>query len=78
MTATPNLIAASASSVVRSVEVERGDTVSKGQIVAYLDDTVAGELKTKSGKDRMFTIDQLNMEQSFVDRPNELKPTDTG
>ena len=41
MTATPNLIVeASASSVVRSVEVERGDTVSKGQIVAYLDDTV--------------------------------------
>ena len=41
MTATPNLIVeASASSAVKSVEVERGDTVSKGQIVAYLDDTV--------------------------------------
>ena len=41
MTATPNLIVeASASSVVKSVEVERGDAVSKGQIVAYLDDTV--------------------------------------
>ena len=81
MTATPNLIVeASASSVVRSVEVERGDTVSKGQIVAYLDDTVV-KVNLKQNQEKIDNIYQslirLNMEQSFVDRPNELKPTAT-
>ena len=81
MTATPNLIVeASASSVVKSVEVERGDAVSKGQIVAYLDDTVV-KVNLKQNQEKIDNIYQslirLNMEQSFVDRPNELKPTDT-
>ena len=41
MTATPNVVVeASASSVVKSVEVSRGDKVVKDQIIAYLDDTV--------------------------------------
>ena len=80
MTATPNLIVeASASSVVKSVEVERGDAVSKGQIVAYLDDTVV-KVNLKQNQEKIDNIYQslirLNMEQSLVDRPNELKPTD--
>ena len=79
MTATPNLIVeASASSVVKSVEVERGDAVSKGQIVAYLDDTVV-KVNLKQNQEKIDNIYQslirLNMEQSLVDRPNELKPT---
>ena len=77
MTATPNLIVeASASSVVKSVEVERGDTVSKGQIVAYLDDTVVN-VNLKQNQEKIDNIYQslirLNMEQSLVDKPNELK-----
>ena len=41
LTATPNIVVeASASSVVKSVVVERGDKVVKGEIIAYLDDTV--------------------------------------
>ena len=79
MTATPNLIVeASASSVVKSVEVERGDAVSKGQIVAYLDDTVV-KVNLKQNQEKIDNIYQslirLNMEQSLVDRPNEFKLT---
>ena len=71
MTATPNLIVeASASSVVKSVEVERGDAVSKGQIVAYLDDTVV-KVNLKQNQEKIDNIYQslirLNMEQSLVD-----------
>ena len=55
LTATPNIIVeASASSVVKSVEVERGDFVNKGQIIAYLDDTMVKVNLSQHG--RIFDI----------------------
>ena len=79
MTTTPNLIVeASASSVVKSVEVERGDAVSKGQIVAYLDDTVV-KVNLKQNQEKIdnvaSVIDPVKYGTVTVDRPNELKPT---
>ncbi|MBH68563.1 MAG: hypothetical protein CMM58_09445 [Rhodospirillaceae bacterium] len=76
MTATPNLVVeASASSVVKTVEVERGDSVSKGQIVAYLDDTVVN-VNLKQNQEKIDNIYQslirLNMEQTLVDDPRKL------
>jgi hemolysin D len=67
LTATPNVIVeASASSVVKSVEVERGDTVVKGQIIAYLDDTVVA-VNLKQNQEKIDNIYQslvgLHMEQ---------------
>ena len=71
LTATPNVIVeASASSVVKSVEVSRGDKVVKGQIIAYLDDTVVSvDLKKNQEK-----ID--NIYQSLVGLHMELKLID--
>lgn len=76
MTATPNVVVeASASSVVKSVEVERGDKVSKGQIVAFLDDTVV-KVNLKQNQEKIDNIHQslirLNMEQALVDKPRQL------
>jgi HlyD family secretion protein len=67
LTATPNVIVeASASSVVKSVEVERGDTVVKGQIIAYLDDTVVA-VNLKQNQEKIDNIYQslvgIHMEQ---------------
>ena len=67
LTATPNgIVEASASSVVKSVEVERGDTVVKGQIIAYLDDTVVA-VNLKQNQEKIDNIYQslvgLHMEQ---------------
>ena len=67
LTATPNVIVeASASSVVKSVEVERGDTVVTGQIIAYLDDTVVA-VNLKQNQEKIDNIYQslvgLHMEQ---------------
>ena len=71
LTATPNVIVeASASSVVKSVEVERGDTVVKGQIIAYLDDTVVS-VNLKQNQEKIDNIYQslvgLHMEQMLND-----------
>ncbi len=71
LTATPNVIVeASASSVVKSVEVNRGDTVIKGQIIAYLDDTVVSVNLTQN-QEKIDNIYQslvgLHMEQMLVD-----------
>ena len=71
LTATPNVIVeASASSVVKSVEVERGDTVVKGQIIAYLDDTVVA-VNLKQNQEKIDNIYQslvgLHMEQMLND-----------
>ena len=71
LTATPNVIVeASASSVVKSVEVNRGDTVTKGQIIAYLDDTVVSVNLTQN-QEKIDNIYQslvgLHMEQMLVD-----------
>lgn len=71
LTATPNVIVeASASSVVKSVEVRRGDTVVKGQIIAYLDDTVVS-VNLKQNQERIDNIYQslvgLHMEQMLID-----------
>jgi len=70
LTATPNIIVeASASSVVKSVEVERGDTVSKDQIIAYLDDTVV-QVNLKQNQEKIDNIVQslisLYMEEFLV------------
>ena len=50
----------------------------RGQIVAYLDDTVV-KVNLKQNQEKIDNIYQslirLNMEQSLVDRPSELKPT---
>jgi hemolysin D len=67
LTATPNVIVeASASSVVKSVEVRRGDAVVKGQIIAYLDDTVVS-VNLKQNQEKIDNIYQslvgLHMEQ---------------
>tara|TARA_B100000989_G_scaffold218169_1_gene166299 strand:+ start:439 stop:2241 length:1803 start_codon:yes stop_codon:yes gene_type:complete len=71
LTATPNVVVeASASSVVKSVEVERGDTVVKGQIIAYLDDTVV-KVNLRQNQEKIDNIYQslirFNMEQALVD-----------
>ena len=71
LTATPNVIVeASASSVVKSVEVNRGDTVVKGQIIAYLDDTVVS-VNLKQNQEKIDNIYQslvgLHMEQMLID-----------
>ena len=71
LTATPNVIVeASASSVVKSVEVNRGDKVVKGQIIAYLDDTVVSvDLKKNQEKiDNIFqSLIGLHMELMLID-----------
>ncbi len=71
LTATPNVIVeASASSVVKSVEVNRGDTVVKGQIIAYLDDTVVS-VDLKKNQEKIDNIYQslvgLHMELMLID-----------
>ena len=71
LTATPNVIVeASASSVVKSVEVRRGDAVVKGQIIAYLDDTVVS-VNLKQNQEKIDNIYQslvgLHMEQMLID-----------
>ena len=71
LTATPNVVVeASASSVVKSVEVERGETVVKGQIIAYLDDTVV-KVNLRQNQEKIDNIYQslirFNMEQALVD-----------
>ena len=71
LTATPNVVVeASASSVVKSVEVERGDTVVKGQIIAFLDDTVV-KVNLRQNQEKIENIYQslirFNMEQALVD-----------
>ena len=70
LTATPNIIVeASASSVVKSVEVERGDKVSKDQIIAYLDDTMV-QVNLKQNEEKIDNIVQalisLYMEEFLV------------
>ena len=71
LTATPNVIVeASASSVVKSVEVSRGDKVVKGQIIAYLDDTVVS-VDLKKNQEKIDNIYQslvgLHMELMLID-----------
>ena len=71
LTATPNVIVeASASSVVKSVEVKRGDAVVKDQIIAYLDDTVVS-VDLKKNQEKIDNIYQslvgLHMEQMLID-----------
>ena len=71
LTATPNVIVeASASSVVKSVEVSRGDNVVKGQIIAYLDDTVVS-VDLKKNQEKIDNIYQslvgLHMELMLID-----------
>jgi|GEM_PF-298545 len=71
LTATPNVIVeASASSVVKSVEVNRGDKVVKDQIIAYLDDTVVS-VDLKKNQEKIDNIYQslvgLHMELMFID-----------
>ena len=71
MTATPNVVVeASASSVVKSVEVNRGDKVVKDQIIAYLDDTVV-TVNLKKNQEKIDNIYQslvgLHMEQMLID-----------
>ena len=71
LTATPNVIVeASASSVVKSVEVSRGDKVVKDQIIAYLDDTVVS-VDLKKNQEKIDNIYQslvgLHMELMLID-----------
>ena len=71
LTATPNVIVeASASSVVKSIEVNRGDAVVKGQIIAYLDDTVVS-VDLKKNQEKIDNIYQslvgLHMELMLID-----------
>ena len=71
LTATPNVIVeASASSVVKSVKVRRGDAVVKGQIIAYLDDTVVS-VNLKQNQEKIDNIYQslvgLHIEQMLID-----------
>ena len=78
LTATPNVIVeASASSVVKSVEVRRGDTVVKGQIIAYLDDTVVS-VNLKQNQEKIDNIYQslvgLHMEQMLIDDIQQFNP----
>ncbi|MDC1441195.1 HlyD family type I secretion periplasmic adaptor subunit [Rhodospirillaceae bacterium] len=76
LTATPNVVVeASASSVVKSVEVERGDKVVKGQIIAYLDDTVV-KANLKQNEESLnsvyVSLIRLMMEENLVDDPKTL------
>ena len=65
LTATPNVIVeASASSVVKSVEVRRGDAVVKGQIIAYLDDTVVS-VNLKQNQEKIDNIYQSLVGASY-------------
>ena len=61
---------ASASSVVKSVEVNRGDKVVKDQIIAYLDDTVVS-VDLKKNQEKIDNIYQslvgLHMELMLID-----------
>ncbi|MFL2933684.1 MAG: HlyD family type I secretion periplasmic adaptor subunit [Thalassobaculaceae bacterium] len=77
LTATPNIVVeASASSVVKSVEVERGDQIVKGQIIAYLDDTVV-KVNLRQNQEKIDNIYQslirFNMEQALVDNIEKFK-----
>jgi len=77
LTATPNVVVeASASSVVKSVEVQRGDKVEKGQIIAYLDDTVV-KVNLRQNQEKIDNIYQslirFNMEQALVDDIQKFK-----
>ena len=79
LTATPNVVVeASASSVVKSVEVERGDKIVKGQIIAYLDDTVV-KVNLRQNQEKIDNIFQslirFNMEQALVDNIEKFKLT---
>ena len=79
LTATPNVVVeASASSVVKSVEVERGDKVVKGQTIAYLDDTVV-KVNLRQNQEKIDNIYQslirFNMEQALVDNIEKFKLT---
>ena len=79
LTATPNVVVeASASSVVKSVEVERGDKIVKGQIIAYLDDTVV-KVNLRQNQEKIDNIYQslirFNMEQALVDNIEKFKLT---
>ena len=81
MTATPNVVVeASASSVVKSVEVSRGDKVVKDQIIAYLDDTVV-TVNLKKNQEKIDNIYQslvgLHMEQMPVSYTHLTLPTTT-
>ena len=76
LTATPNVIVeASASSVVKSVEVNRGDKVVKDQIIAYLDDTVVS-VDLKKNQEKIDNIYQslvgLHMELMLIDNIQEF------
>ena len=78
MTATPNVVVeASASSVVKSVEVSRGDKVVKDQIIAYLDDTVV-TVNLKKNQEKIDNIYQslvgLHMEQMLIDNIEKFNP----
>ncbi|MDC0158813.1 HlyD family type I secretion periplasmic adaptor subunit [Rhodospirillaceae bacterium] len=79
LTATPNVVVeASASSVVKSVEVERGDKIVKGQIIAYLDDTVV-KVNLRQNQEKIDNIYQslirFNMEQALVDNIEKFELT---
>jgi HlyD family secretion protein len=79
LTATPNVVVeASASSVVKSVEVERGDKIVKGQIIAYLDDTVV-KVNLRQNQEKIDNIYQslirFNMEQALVDNIEKFRLT---
>ena len=81
LTATPNIVVeASASSVVKSVEVERGDFISKNEIIAYLDDTMV-KVNLKQNQEKIDNIIQalisLYMEEYLINNISEFdKNTD--
>ena len=81
LTATPNIVVeASASSVVKSVEVERGDFISKNEIIAYLDDTMV-KVNLKQNQEKIDNIIQalisLYMEEYLINNISEFdKDTD--
>jgi multidrug efflux pump subunit AcrA (membrane-fusion protein) len=58
------------------VEVERGDKVGKGQIIAYLDDTVV-KVNLRQNQEKIDNIYQslirFNMEQALVDDIQKFK-----
>ena len=72
------------------MEVERGDKVEKGQIIAYLDDTVV-KVNLRQNQEKIDNIHQslirFNMEQALVDdiekfklkiRPQKIKAQGAG
>ena len=76
LTATPNIVVeASASSVVKSVVVERGDKVVKGEIIAYLDDTVVKvnlqQIQEKIDNTQQSLI-SLHLEQHLINNNPKL------